>query len=86
MLDIIEDSWLYQEVTEKTLQKGIQQGIQRATLRIITRRFPELEAFAREIIEKISDTNQLELLTSELSIAPDQGRVQEPLCSFASGA
>ena len=90
MLDIIEDSWLYQEVTEKRyqqgLQQGLQQGFQQAALGIITARFPELEPFAREIIEKISDANQLELLTAELSIAPSQERAKELLRSFVSDA
>jgi predicted transposase YdaD len=96
MQSIIEDSWLYQEVIEKGLEKGLQQGLEKglqqgrqqalreATISILKKRFPELEQFAREVIEKINDADRLQMLIVELSIAPSQERAKELLLSFTS--
>ena len=84
MQSIIEDSWLYQEVIEKGLQQGIQQGIQRAAMGIVRARFPELEQFAGQIVEKINDADRLQMLTIKLSIVPSQERAKELLLSFTS--
>jgi hypothetical protein len=104
MQSIIEDSWLYQEVIEKGLEKGLQQGLEKglqqglekglqqgrqqalreATISILKKRFPELEQFAGEVIEKINDADRLQMLIVELSIAPSQERAKELLLSFTS--
>ncbi len=87
--EIIEQSWVYQETIEKGLQQGLQQGLQTAqqtAIRIVAARFPELEQFAREAIETVSDLNRLQTLTIELSIASSQERAKELLLSLVSAA
>jgi hypothetical protein len=90
MLDIIEDSWLYQEVTEKWLQQGLQQGrqqaFQQAAISVLKTRFPELEQFATAIIETVNDPQRLQMLIVELSIAPSQERAKELLLALTSDA
>jgi hypothetical protein len=48
--EIIEDSWVYQEVIDKGLQKGRQQAFQQAAISVLKARFPELEQFATAVI------------------------------------
>ena len=87
--EIIEQSWVYQETIEKGLQQGLQQGLQtvrQAAIGIVAARFPEIEQFAKEIIETISDPNRLQTLIVELSIAPSQERAKELLLSFVSAS
>jgi flagellar biosynthesis/type III secretory pathway protein FliH len=87
--EIIEQSWVYQETIEKGLQQGLHQGLQtarQAAIGIVAARFPEIEQFAREIIETISDPNRLQTLIVELSIAPSQERAKELLLSFVSAS
>jgi hypothetical protein len=64
MLDIIEDSWLYQEVTAKTLQEGIQQGIQtgiqNSILDIVSDSFsPQVVEQVQHVITASQDEEQL---------------------------
>ncbi len=84
--EIIEQSWVYQETIEKGLQQGRQQALQQAAIGIVAARFPEIEQFARETIETISDPSRLQTLIVELSIAPSQERAKELLLSFVSAS
>jgi hypothetical protein len=83
--DVTEQSWVYQETIEKGLHQGLQTARQ-AAIGIVAARFPEIEQFAREIIETISDPNRLQTLIVELSIAPSQERAKELLLSFVSAS
>ena len=47
---------------------------------------PQLKLLARAIITTISDLNQLQMLTIELSIASSQERAKELLLSLVSAA
>jgi len=80
--EIIEGSWVYQE----TLEKGRQQAFQQAAISIVKTRFPELEQFATEIIETISDPNRLQTLIVELSGASSQEHAKVLLLSLVSVA
>jgi len=89
VLNIFEESWTYQQTLQKGREEGRQEGIQAAqqtAISIVARRFPELELLARAIITMISDLNQLQMLTVELSIASSQERIKELLMSFVSAA
>jgi hypothetical protein len=50
------------------------------------KRFPQLELLAKALITTISDLNQLQMLTIELSIASSQEHAKELLLSLASAA
>jgi len=91
MQDILEDSWVYQEMTAKSLEKGReegrQQGIQAAqqiAISIVARRFPELELLARAIISMIDNLHQLQMLAIELSVASSQEETKHLLFSLGS--
>lgn len=84
--EIIEESWVYQETIEKGLQQGRQQALQQTAIGIVAARFPELEQFAKEIIETISNANRLQTLTIQLSVTPSQEHAKELLLSLVSAA
>jgi hypothetical protein len=93
VLEIIQESWTYQETLQKGIEKGLkeglQQGIQTAqqtAIDIVAKRFPQLELLAKALITTISDLNQLQMLTIELSIASSQEHAKELLLSLASAA
>jgi predicted transposase YdaD len=89
VLDIIQESWVYQDTLQKGREEGRQQGIQTAqqtAIGIATRRFPELELLAMAIITMISDLNQLQTLTIELSVASSQEDARRLLFSFGSAS
>jgi predicted transposase YdaD len=100
MQDILEDSWVYQEMTAKSLEKGRQQGreegreegrqqggiqaAQQIAISIVARRFPELELLARAIISMIDNLHQLQMLAIELSVASSQEETKHLLFSLGS--
>ena len=93
VLEIIQESWTYQETLQKGIEKGLkeglQQGIQTAqqtAIGIVAKRFPRLELLAKALITTISDLNQLQMLTIELSIASSQEHAKELLLSLVSAA
>jgi predicted transposase YdaD len=75
--DIIQESWVYQQIVEQGIEKGIEQGIgtglmqgeQRALFTIIEKRFPEIADSARQLVGNITDASRLETLIGELSVA-----------------
>jgi len=93
MQDILEDSWVYQEMTAKSREEGReegrQQGIQAAqqiAISIVTARFPALEQLAKVIIASISDSNRLQVLIVELSTSSSQEQTKQLLLSLVSAA
>jgi len=105
VLDIIQESWVYQETLQKGREEGLEQGrqqgieqgieqgrqqgiqaVQQTAISIVARRFPQLEQLARAIIATISDLNQLQVLTIELSTASSQEHAKELLLSLVSAA
>jgi len=74
---------------EQGREEGRQQGIQTAqqiAISIVAKRFPELELLAKAIITTISDLNQLQMLTIELSIVSSQEHAKDFLLSLVSAA
>jgi predicted transposase YdaD len=102
MQDIMEGSWVYQEMTAKSreegreeglekgreegLEKGRQQALQQAAISIVAARFPALEQLTRAIIATISDPNQLQVLIVELSTSSSQEQTKQLLLSLVSAA
>jgi hypothetical protein len=86
MQDILEGSWVYQEMTAKSLEKGRQQGLQQAAISIVAARFPALEQLAKAIIATISDLIRLEVLIVELSTSSSQEQTKQLLLSLVSAA
>ena len=86
MEDIMEGSWVYQEMTARSLEKGRQQGLQQAAISIVTACFPTLEQLAKVIIATITDLKQLEVLIVELSVSSSQEQTKEILLSLVSAA
>src|SRR5579872_4852654 len=71
--DILEDSWGYQELTAKALQKGLHQGElqarRSAVLDIVQERFPLLVTLVSSYIQNIDDTTLLRRLNVKLGAA-----------------
>ena len=102
MEDIMEGSWVYQEMTAKSLEKGRQEGLeeglekgreegrqlglQQAAINIVAARFPRLEQLAKVIIATISDLDRLDVLIVELSVSSSQEQTKEILLSLVSAA
>jgi hypothetical protein len=86
MQDIMEGSWVYQEMTAKSLEKGRQEGLQQAAIRIVAARFPKLEQLAKVIITTITDLDRLDVLIVELSVSSSQEQTKEILLSLVSAA
>ncbi|HYK86742.1 MAG TPA: hypothetical protein VEV19_15340 [Ktedonobacteraceae bacterium] len=89
--DILEESWVYQELirrgVEQGLEKGLVQGLdrgqtqgeQRALLTIIQKRFPGILETSRELVSKITDAGKLETLIGEVSVAQNAQDVLQML-------
>ncbi len=93
--DILEESWVYQELIrrgveqglekgpvqglEKGLDRGQTQGEQRALLTIIQKRLPVILETSRELVSKITDAGKLETLIGEVSVAQNAQDVLQML-------
>jgi predicted transposase YdaD len=98
--DIFEGSWVFQEMTAKSLEKGIEKGreegrqlalqalqtMQQAAIGIVAARFPELEELARTTISAINDLNRLQMLIIELSTSSSQEHTKRLLLLLAPSA
>lgn len=81
--DTLEDSWVYQEILREGQEKGLNQGLslgeQRALLAIIQKRFPDIVPFVRQQISGMTDTNLLESLIADISVAQTSQEALEVL-------
>ena len=71
--DILEESWTYQEIVKKGLEKGKQlerqQRIQEqheTVMNLVRMRFPGLVSFAVSRVEAIKDADALHILINQL--------------------
>ncbi|MGI9060251.1 MAG: Rpn family recombination-promoting nuclease/putative transposase [Ktedonobacteraceae bacterium] len=75
--DIVEESWVYQQIAQRGLEQGLEKGLeqglglgeQRALVAIIQRRFPAILQTAKDLIDGITDADTLERLVVEVSVA-----------------
>lgn len=82
MYDILEESWVYQEILEKGMQKGIEQGIEKGMQKgiekgvtqgirqmlghLIEKRFPSLSPLAQQSIQQINNQENLQAIYDKL--------------------
>lgn len=75
--DIFEDSWAYQEMIARGLQKGFEKGLHVGELQalrgviadVVQERFPPLFTLVSSHIQKVEDTTLLRRLNVKLSAA-----------------
>jgi predicted transposase YdaD len=88
--DILEDSWVYQEILHKGMDKGLEQGIQRereqearrlrqALYTIIRKRFPDLMQTAHDQAELATQPETLQELIVNISLAQHIQEAQQAL-------
>jgi predicted transposase YdaD len=83
---------LFREMLDDERQEGLQEGrlegaiqtAQEIAIRLVAKRFPELEEFARIVIAAVSDVERLQVLAIELSVVSSQDQARELLFSLAS--
>lgn len=88
--DILEESWVYQEILREGREKGLTEGLekgqatgeQRALLALIQKRFPDILQVATKRISVITDTFRLEKLIGELSVAQTSEEALQMLNTF----
>ena len=95
ILDILEESWAYQEMVEKGFrqgfQQGFQQGLQKGELRtlrqaivdVVQERFPEILASVEKRVQTIGDPSLLRLVIVKMSILPTAKEAQQYVRSIA---
>jgi len=66
-----------EEGREEGREEGAIQTAQQIAIRLVAKRFPELEKFARIVIAAVSDVERLQMLIIELSIASQSRSGQE---------
>jgi predicted transposase YdaD len=67
--DILEESWVYQEIIEQGLEKGAVQGRRQALMDFLQTRFPELLALATQQMNSIKNAEVLRTLSTKLFAA-----------------
>lgn len=88
--DILEESWTYQKIVKKGLEKGLQQGRdeerhvriqqhQETVLDLISMRFPELMPFAQPRIESVNDPDALHELIKQLFVVQTEDEARQAI-------
>ena len=97
--DILEDSWAYQEMVAKGLQKGLEQGLQKgleqglqkgevrglreAIVDVVQERFPEITVLARKQVDTLEDPALLRRLIVKISTAQTVKQAEQALATIA---
>jgi hypothetical protein len=79
MLNIFEESWLYQEILQKGKQQGQEQTQGQDILLFVELHFPLLLAQAKQVIERGMSLQQLQALLRDLYRANTIGEAKEAL-------
>jgi predicted transposase YdaD len=66
MSDILEESWVYQEILQKGEQRGIERGQALALLRFVELRFPSLFVQAKQVVGRQISLPQLQILQDKI--------------------
>ena len=93
--DILEDSWAYQEMLAKGMEKGMEEGMEkrlqegREALRKtimdgVQIRFPGIADRVRQHVYSIEDLDSLRRLNVRLSVAKDAQEAEQALVSNSS--
>ncbi len=82
--DILEDSWAYQEMLAKGMEKGRMEALREAIMDVVRIRFPEIAERAHQRVYSIEDMDSLRRLNVKLSIAKDAQEAGQALVSNLS--
>ncbi|QBD81698.1 hypothetical protein EPA93_39305 [Ktedonosporobacter rubrisoli] len=91
--DILEESWVYQEILEKGMAQGLEKGrreelraemrrLRAALLAIVQKSYPALLQPVEVVSEKISDPEVLQNLLVKIALAANRQEVQEILAQI----
>jgi len=79
--DILEESWVYQDILQKGKKQGIEEGQELSLLLFVELRFPSLLPQTKQVIERPMALQQLEALLRKLysatTIADANAALQE---------
>jgi flagellar biosynthesis/type III secretory pathway protein FliH len=96
MEDILEDSWAYQEMVQKGMNKGLEQGLQQglqqglmkemqalsaALIRFVETHFPDQLTLAKQQVELMTNSLQVQEMLDKLFVARTSSEVREILLS-----
>lgn len=76
--DILEESWVYQEILEKGVEKGLEASRQ-ALMAIVQGRFPQMIGLTRKLTDDVTDLETLQRLIVSISLAKDMQEAQKTL-------
>ena len=83
--DIFEDSWAYQEMLAKGMEKGRREGelqaLREVIMDVVQDRFPQIAAFVSNHIQKIDDPGQLRRLNVKVSAAQTARQAEQAVLS-----
>jgi predicted transposase YdaD len=68
--DILRESWVYKEIGQEYFEQGIEQGIEQGKrdmlLSFVQKKFPEVTSLAKQQVDKITDSQTLQMLFFKL--------------------
>ena len=93
--DLLEDSWVYQEILQKGMGRGLQQGAEReralearrlrqTLYTILQSRFPNLVQKPHALVERATQPEVLQALIVKVSIAHTAQEAQQALDALDS--
>jgi len=90
-MDILEESWAYQEMIKKGLEKGLQQGLKKGELQaqretlldIVQAQFPELTSLTKKQTSITKDPQLLRHLTVKISTVQSANEAEQLLLALS---
>ena len=68
--DILRESWVYKEIGQEYFEQGIEQGIEQGKrdmlVSFVQKKFPEVTLLAKQQVDKITDSQALQILLFKL--------------------
>jgi len=68
--DILRESWVYKEIGQEYFEQGIEQGIEQGKrdmlLSFVQKKFPEVTSLAKQQVDKITDSQTLQIIFFKL--------------------
>ena len=85
MQNILRETWAYQEMTQEARKEGQLEGLRRAILKIVQKRFPEMETVTQKQIEDIMNPASLEDLLVNIGSAQNLQEALQALVMLDKG-
>jgi predicted transposase YdaD len=76
--DVLEESWVYQEILEKGVEKGLEASRQ-TLMAIVQGRFPKMVGLTRKLMGDVTDLETLQRLIVSVSLAQNMQEAQQSL-------